>query len=562
MLIQKQILIVEDSEINRELLRAILSDEYQVLEAENGEAALGVLRERGNHIALILLDIMMPVMDGYTFLSIIKADSNYSSIPVIVTTQSDSEADEIAALSHGATDFVTKPYNPKIIQHRVASMIRLRETAALIDHFKYDRLTGLYSREYFYQRARETLRQHPEKHYDVICSNVENFRLVNDILGIEASDRILVGIASEYRRIWGHSGLYARLNADQFVCMAERREADSDEIFLPLQAAIRKLPNARNIVLKWGVYRVTDRSVTIEQMCDRALMAARSIKGQYGKSAALYDDGLRNQLLRRQEIINCMEAALSSGQFRVYFQPKYRLLDDRLAGAEALVRWIHPELGFQSPAEFIPIFEKNGFITRLDQYVWRETCRMLRAWDDAGHPPVPVSVNVSRADVYNADIEEILTEIVRGHGLEPARLHLEITESAYVENPEQMIRTVRRLRELGFVIEIDDFGSGYSSLNVLSQLPLDILKLDMGFVRCNLGSETGRGVLRFIMDLARWMRLRVTAEGVETQAQRDQLRDMGCDYVQGYYYGKPMPADEFATLLAREANASGMPDAI
>lgn len=181
---------------------------------------------------------------------------------------------------------------------------------------------------------------------------------------------------------------------------------------------------------------------------------------------------------------------------------------------------------------------------------------------DAGHPPVPASVNVSRTDVYNADIEEILTGIVRDQGLEPARLHLEITESAYVENPEQMIRTVRRLRELGFVIEIDDFGSGYSSLNVLSQLPLDILKLDMGFVRCNLGSETGRGVLRFIMDLARWMRLRVTAEGVETQAQRDQLRDMGCDYVQGYYYGKPMPADEFATLLAREANASGMPDAI
>lgn len=336
MLIQKQILIVEDSEISLELLRAILSDEYQVLEAENGEAELGLLRERGNHIALILLDIMMPVMDGDTFLSTVKADSNYSSIPVIVTTQSDSEADEIAALSHGATDFVAKPYNPKIIQHRAASMIRLRETAALIDHFKYDRLTGLYSREYFYQRARETLRQNPDKHYDVICSKAENFHLVNDIPGIEAADEVLVGIANEYRKTWGDAGLYAHLNADRFVFMAERRNAYSDETFLSLQSAIRALPNARNIALKWGIYPVTDRNVTIEQMCDRALMAARSIKGQYGKPLASYDDGLHSQLLRWQVIINSMESALCDGQFHVYFQPRYRLLDDRLAGAE---RW-------------------------------------------------------------------------------------------------------------------------------------------------------------------------------------------------------------------------------
>ncbi|MCD7907270.1 MAG: EAL domain-containing protein, partial [Clostridium sp.] len=274
---------------------------------------------------------------------------------------------------------------------------------------------------------------------------------------------------------------------------------------------------------------------------------------QYGKYFATYDDKLRNKLLREQAITDGMESALEEGQFVIYLQPKYRIQDFKLAGAEALIRWNHPEWGFQSPAEFIPLFEKNGFITKLDQFVWDRTCAALRKWDDLGIPPIAVSVNVSRADIYNANLADFLVGTVNKYGLPPSRLHLEITESAYTEDPNQIIETVVNLRKLGFIIEMDDFGSGYSSLNMLNEMPLDILKLDMKFIQSETAKPNKQGILRFIMGLARWMKLSVVAEGVETPEQMERLREIGCDYAQGYYMAKPMPCDEFEALLKQES---------
>lgn len=551
----KNVLIVEDNPINRAMLREILSPTYQVLEAENGQQALAVLKAHPEEISLILLDIVMPVMDGYQFLSVVKADAGYATIPVIVTTQSDSETDEVAALSHGASDFVAKPYKPQIIRHRVASIIHLRETAAMVNQFKFDRLTGLYSREYFYKRAKDLLMQHPDTDYDLICSDIENFKLVNDIFGVPAGDRLLCGVADVYRTWAKGHGLYGRLQADQFACLIERRYAYTDKMFMAAVAQINALSGAKNIGMKWGIYAIEDRLVPIEQMCDRALLAGCSVKGQYGKYFATYDDELRGALLREQAITESMEAALVQGQFEVYLQPKYRISDTALAGAEALVRWRHPQWGLQSPASFIPLFEKNGFITKLDQYVWETVCSMLQEWDDRGYVSVPVSVNVSRADIYNADLIDTLTDLIKRHGLEASRLPLEITESAYTENPEQIIETVSFLRKLGFVIEMDDFGSGYSSLNMLNQMPLDILKLDMQFIRSETAKPGDRCILRFIMDLARSMGLRVVAEGVETGEQLERLREIGCDYVQGYYFAKPMPCRDFTKLLTKQGES-------
>ena len=553
--ILKTVLIVEDNEINREVLHKLLASEYQVLEAENGQAALEVLQSRHEEIALILLDINMPVMDGYTFLSRMKANSSFSSIPVIVTTQSDSEADEVSVLSHGASDFVPKPYKAQIILHRVASIIHLRETAAMINQFQYDRLTGLFSKEFFYQRVREILQQYPERQFNIIASDIENFKLVNDIFGVAAGDRLLQGIADQYRRIVGEKGIYGRLNADQFVCLMENNAEYTDDMFAHTLEEVKELPNARNLVMKWGIYYIEDRMIPVEQMCDRALLAAHSIKGQYRKHFATYDDKLRGELLRQQAIIASMETALSDGQFLLYLQPKYRIRDNKLVGAEALVRWNHPEWGLQLPAEFIPLFEKNGFISKLDQFVWDKACSILREWDDKGYLPISISVNVSRADIYNMDISEILMNTVRRHGLRPSRLHLEITESACTEQPAQIIETVTKLRELGFVIEMDDFGSGYSSLNMLNQMPLDVLKLDMKFVQGETGKSMGQGILQTIVELARRMRLSVVAEGVETKEQLDRVAETGCDFVQGYYFAKPMPIQGLEALLKEKQAA-------
>ena len=556
---QKQILIVEDNELNRAILCEILSEDYQVLEAENGQKALDILQQHKDSVALILLDVMMPVMDGYTFLDRVKEDEELSLIPVIVTTQGDSEADEVSALSHGATDFVPKPYRSQVILHRVASLIKLRETAAMVNQFQYDRLTGLYSKEFFYQKVRERLLEDPEQDYCIVCSNIENFKLVNDIFGAQEGDRLLKEVSDISRNMVGGSGFCGRLAADRFLCLQKRQQEEQDRQNFGHFAEQELSPLLKSVVMRWGIYEITDRSVPVEQMCDRALLAANSIKGQYNQYFAVYDDSLRDRLLREKAITDAMETALAEGQFVVYFQPKYSLNDDCMAGAEALVRWVHPEWGFMSPGEFIPLFERNGFISRLDQYVWERVCAQLRDWREKGYPLLPVSVNVSRADVYQANLADTLLRLTQTYGVDPAYLHLEITESAYTENSGQIISTAEELRRQGFIIEMDDFGSGYSSLNMLGQMTLDILKLDMKFIQNETAKPAEQSILNDIISMAHRMHLSVVAEGVETREQMSRLRVVGCDYVQGYFLAKPMPAAEFEALWKTQCLRTGHP---
>ena len=554
MALPRKILIVEDNALNREMLAAMLEEHYQTLEAENGLEALELLRRSREEVALILLDVVMPVMDGYTFLDELKKDPALALIPVIIMTQGDSEEDEVAALAHGANDFIPKPYRMQVILHRISNIIQMRESAAMVNQFRYDRLTRLYKNEYLYYLMQELLQQDPEGDYDILLSNIENFQVFNDLFGRAEGDRLLCEIANLYRDQIGGKGVYGRISGDYFACLIRRPAAYTEAFF---EGAIDRLRRqtriASTVTLRWGVYEVRDRTVPVEQMCDHALLAAHSVRGQYKCSFAFYDAALRHRMLREQAILDAMEAALAEEQFAVYFQPKYSLQDGSLAGAEALVRWNHPELGFISPGDFVPLFERNGFISRLDNYVWEHTAAKLLEWERRGYPRRPVSVNVSRADIYRLDLVETLENLVRRYGLEPAQLHLEITESAYTETPAQIIATVEQLHERGFVIEMDDFGSGYSSLNMLGQMRLDILKLDMKFIQGEAAKPDDRSILPFVVGLARWLNLRVVAEGIETREQARRLREIGCDYAQGYYFARPLPCAEYERLLAAEA---------
>ena len=548
---QRQVLIVEDNALNREILSEILSTQYHVLEAENGQQALDVLQAHGDDVALILLDVMMPVMDGYTFLDRIRTDSVLSRIPVIVTTQSDSEEDELIALAHGATDYVPKPYRPRVILHRAASLIKLRETSAMVDQFMFDSLTGLYSREYFFTKVRDVLAEHPETEYSLICSNIENFKLFNDAYGNAEGDRLLREGADIAKKLTRSPGFVGRYSADRFVCLQERGQIKLDREQFDFGVS----PLMHSVVMRWGIYEIVDRSIPVEQMCDRAMLAANSIKGQYDRYFAIYDEKLRDKLLREKAITDSMEAALAEGQFTVHLQPKYSLTGECLAGAEALVRWIHPQFGFMSPGEFIPLFEKNGFISRLDQYVWEQVCALLRDWQDRGLPPMPVSVNISRADVLRMNLAQTLRELIATYGIDPACLHLEITESAYAENSSPIISAVDELRALGFVVEMDDFGSGYSSLNTLSRMRLDILKLDMRFIQSEIAKPAAQSLLGDIVTMAHRLNLSVVAEGIETRDQVLRLQAIGCDYAQGYYFSRPLPIPEFEALRASQTQA-------
>ncbi|MGN0424189.1 MAG: EAL domain-containing protein [Acetatifactor sp.] len=548
---RRQVLIVEDNELNLAMLEEILQGEYEILKAVDGLDGLAVLQQNKESIALILLDIMMPVMNGYDFLDAVRSDSEFANIPIIVMTQADSEEDEIGALEHGATDFIPKPYRAKVIRHRVASLIKLRETAAMVNQFKYDRLTGLYTKDFFYRKVREVLDANPEKEYSILCCNLENFKLYNDTFGRQAGDKLLIEVARILKKRVSPDAICCRFTADRFLCLTDREsELKGRKCFVKAREKTRS-ELAENISVKLSIYEIWDPSIPVEKMCDRALWVVNTIKGIYDKHLVVYDETLRKQLLREQIITDAMEEALEQKQFAVFFQPKYNLHDGRMVGAEALVRWIHPEWGFLSPGEFIPLFEKNGFICKLDEYVWDRTCERLRDWMDKGYGVVPVSVNVSRADIYHAHLVEHLCELVDKYRIDPSYLHLEITESAYTENPEQIISTVEDLRRRGFVIEMDDFGSGYSSLNMLGQISIDILKLDMGFIRTEFEKPLEQSILNDVVNMAHRLHLNVIAEGVETGSQRNQLRELGCDYAQGFYYAKPMPDKDYEEMLQK-----------
>lgn len=547
----KNILIVDDNKMNRQVLSKILSDNYNVLEAENGREALDILQRLYKSISVILLDIVMPIMNGYEMLAEIHGDAFWSKIPVIVTSGNEEIDAEVKALSLGAQDFIQKPYIPDVIKHRVANTIYLRETAAIVNSVQRDALTGLYSKEYFYCLVEEILLNHPNKKYDIICADIERFKLVNELCGIKEGDSLLKYVSQMIQNKVNDLGVCGRIGGDIFAIIMEHQEKYREEDFLETVEYINQFNTNLHCVIKYGIYVIEDRTLPADIMCDRARLALESIKGKYKTHFSYYDDTIRQELLDEQFILSNMKAALTNREFVVYFQPKFELMTEQICSAEALVRWVHPIKGMIPPNRFIKTFEKNGFITELDFYVWEETCKWIRSWIDRGNTPIPISINMSRADIYNPKIDIILLSLLSKYNLNPSHIFLEITETAYTENSEQMIEVVDRLKKLGFIIEMDDFGSGYSSLNMLSELPIDVIKLDMRFVQNEDSSRNKRSIMSFVISLAKWMGLMVIAEGVETEEQVNLLKVLGCQRVQGYYFSKPLPMDSFEELIHR-----------
>ena len=311
-----------------------------------------------------------------------------------------------------------------------------------------------------------------------------------------------------------------------------------------------------------GVYENVDKTLDIERRFDRAKMAADTVRGSFTKNIGIYDSALHEKELYSERLIEDFYTAVEEKQFQVFYQPKFDIRPETpvLASAEALVRWFHPSLGMISPGEFIPLFEDNGLIQTLDRYVWETAADQLRLWKEKYGFIVPVSVNVSRIDMYDPRLVETFQKILSVNGLTPAEFLLEITESAYTQDSEQIIETVNLLRSLGFSIEMDDFGTGYSSLNMISTLPIDALKLDMQFIRTAFSQNRDTRMLEVIIDIADYLSVPTIAEGVETKDQLQALKAMGCDIVQGYYFSKPVPHEEFKQFLVKRVAQVGHGD--
>lgn len=548
----KLVLIVDDQEINRDVLGSILEDDYELLYAENGEEALKIMREKRERLSIVLLDLMMPVLNGFEVLETVRNDELLRQIPIIVLTAERSA--ELQALQMGASDFIPKPFDEQeVILARVSRVVELSEGRQLISAAEHDKLSMLYTRNFFMEYAERIFQYHPELHMDAVVINIEQFHSINALNGRSFGDRVLQVIGEEINAfLAGTEGIASRFEADRFAiyCM---QQPDYRALLNRFQDRVNRLTRKVSIRLRMGV-KTWQEGVEPLMMFDHARAACNRVRGDFQNPLMFYDDDMRMKELLNQRLLNDLHSAADERQFKVFYQPKYDIQADppRLASAEALIRWKHPELGMISPGEFIPLFEGNGLISVVDNFVWKEAAAQITAWKEKYGFTLPVSVNVSRADVFDPTLVERLAELVESNGLDYGSIKLEVTETAYADDANQVLDVIRRLRERGFEIEMDDFGSGYSSLNMLSDMPVDVLKMDMKFIRNIENSETDRKLVTLILDIAKFLDVSVVAEGVETEGQLAILRSGNCDLVQGYFFSRPLPPEEFEQLIRRE----------
>lgn len=416
---------------------------------------------------------------------------------------------------------------------------------------RHDSLTGLYNRDYLYKRILERIDEHPQEGYYIGFLNVKNFKMVNDVFGNAFGDYTLKCIADKLREFVPEGGIYGRITGDLFGFLVPISHFNQERLVKNMTAfVVEEGDVSYSPFVQIGIYEIArgDRDVAV--MFDRAHMALTSIKDDYTERVAYYDDHMRSQVLWEQMLSAQVEKAIEEKQIRPYYQP---IVDakGKVVGAEALARWRHPEKGFLNPSDFIPVFEKNGMIADVDRSIWRSACEKLASWKKEGRDMF-LSVNISPKDFYFMDVAEELVELTKEYEIDPKNLRVEITETVMMSDIKNRLGILRRLKKAGFIVEMDDFGSGFSSLNLLKDMPVDVLKIDMLFLRESAEKDRARTIVRNIIKLSHDLRMTSLTEGVETEEQFKALADMGCHLFQGFYFAKPMTDEEFEEFCRKE----------
>lgn len=427
-----------------------------------------------------------------------------------------------------------------------------------------DELTGGISFEKFKKEAAEIIKDAAGRPYAMISIDIDKFKVINDIFGYEEGNRVIQYIWNVINDMIEQNETFAHRRADQFVILLnsedEARMVERIEV-LSEMVHQRETLNEKNyeIIISMGIYIInenTNDDFALDNAIDRAELAKQSVKGKHNQFYAVYDEKLRQKILRDQEIENRMERALERQEFKVYYQPKYDSRTCELNGAEALVRWYNDKTGMIFPNEFIPLFESNGFIVELDKYMFKQVCMDIRNWLDEGYKVVPVSVNLSQLQFYNLHFIEEYREILEKYDVSPKYVQLELTETTLFSEESILNKIIDKLHDIGFKILMDDFGTGYSSLNMLKNVPIDILKLDKSFVD-DIGDPKVDIVVSTIVSLGQSLDMKIVAEGVETKEQYEFLRDIFCDEIQGYYFSRPISEKEYRQKLIKEADIIG-----
>ena len=550
-LVKKTVLIVDDEEINVEILSAILKDTFNVVTANDGKEALDILLSEEQKIDMVLLDVFMP-MDGREVLKVRQANPNIKRIPFIVCTSDKNIEKECFRL--GVNDFIKKPYeNPDIIVARVKRMIELYEDRSILKEVEREKLTDLYNIEFFKKYAKQFDIIYPNVAKDMLLISINRFRLINELYGRAIGDKILISIADQLSKcISNCNGLVGKDAGSTFVIYCEHHD-DYDILPIKLNEAVNRAANDLNLSFRIGVYPNVDPALDKDIVLGRVKNTANSLVNDFTKTMAIYNHEYQEKTLHMEELVNIFPQALAEGQFKLYFQPKYNVQSDEpiFSSAEVLIRWISPKFGFISPGDFIPLFEENGLIGQLDAYIMKKAAEYMRIWKEKYGFYVPLSVNLSRVDIYRPNLVDEIINYVDSNNVPREKYFIEITESAFVENAREVIPVIEKIKSNGFKVEIDDFGSGYSSFGALADLPFDILKIDMQFIRAMDKNPKVKDIIKMIINLSKVFDAVTVAEGVETKEQYKFLKDNGCDIIQGYYLSKPLPLNDFEELIKK-----------
>lgn len=551
----RTLFVVKSDNSTKQNFSDIFSGKYDLTEMKISENCYDYLANHMNEISLVVINTSGEPSPVLKLLKQISKDDKLKSIPVIVIGDDSLAGKEELFLSTGVSAFTTYSAKPSLILLQAANLISLKEAAEVGIVSDIDEITGLYNRQAFFAHADRIINENPDDDFVICISEIDGIKVYNEKNGKAAGDTLLRTIGEYVRSIGDCCLVSGRFAGDQFVVLFRKDENLHNRLldlnFDDTDTFFSGNTNVEKLRIRCAVYEDIEHGIPVSETCERALLALQTIRGKYGKTIVHYEASVLAEHKKRERIEDSMKEALEQNQFKVFYQPKHDVNTGELTGAEALIRWLHPEFGFMSPGEFIPVFESNGFISEVDNFVWKRTCENLNRWINKGLKVVPISINASKLDFMKPDFFENLHAASTGMNVPPALLHIEVTESLFSDQIDELVKILTMCQKNGYKIELDDFGSGYSSLNMLRSAPVDTLKIDRFFLDEIMSTDRGKIIVEASVRMAKQLGLAVIAEGVETQEQLDFLSSINCDIVQGYYYSRPIPPEDFEVFMEK-----------
>src|SRR5574344_812679 len=534
---------------------------FDVIHFLNAKEALKFLK-KDKKVSCVSTDLRYATKDDYNLIKFMKKDNDLYFIPSVAVVMTNDLEAESKAFNCGAFDVFFHPLSlNNLATHMYNVVSRGEETRSLdeeliknktIGLLYRDPLTGILNITGFCAITSEVLKTYPKKTFYLVRWDISRFKVYNDLFGMSKGDELLKAIANSLSKgMTRRKGLYAcgHISGDHFVFLVDKDKFNADALYEKINKEVNGLSPEFALTIKMGIYVINNSTDDVLVMTDRALLALKSIKQDYNVNYAFFDSSMRNNLLKEERYLHDMKSAIQENQFVVYYQPQVRYDLNELYGAEALVRWKHPELGFISPGEFIPLFERSGFISELDEYVWDKVAGQIEDWLEKGYKVPSISVNVSRIHLKNPNLVKIINDILAKHHVSQKCVRLEVTESSYREDAQNLIQMVNKLRDAGYTVEMDDFGSGYSSLNSLKDVDVNAIKLDLKFLKSAKQNKKTGNIISSVVRLAHTIDLPVIAEGVETVEQAEYLKSVDCLIMQGFLFAKALPSNEFEDYL-------------